>query len=128
MKKQNPLLALAFLLISACAGNSATRQSDSQSQAALPKANLPISADSWTRWQCADGNILRTRYASANGSTLILETATAGRHQLTREPGSNPAVYSDTRMAFYSDGQYAAIGRPLSDEVDSGGCTPERAR
>ncbi|MBV7435138.1 hypothetical protein KRX19_08895 [Cardiobacteriaceae bacterium TAE3-ERU3] len=121
MKQKHLILASTLLLLAACAGNNSDTRLSSK-QLALPKANLPITADKWTIWHCADGNTLRTRYSTANGSELILETSTMGSHHLLREPGSNPAIYSNAAIGFYSDGKFAAIGRPLSDEIYSGGC------
>ena len=123
MKKHHLILATTLLLFTACAGNDTPpQQIKSTAQLSMPKANLPITADKWTTWHCPDGNTLRTRYSTANGSELELETVTTGNHHLIREPGSNPAIYSNATIGFYSDGQYAAIGRPLSDEIYSGGC------
>lgn len=123
MKQKHLIFASALLLFTACAGNNTDSQLLASKHLAIPKANLPITADRWTTWHCMDGNTLRTRYSTANGSELTLETATMGSHHLRREPGSNPAIYSSTAIGFYSDGQYAAIGRPLTDEIYSGGCT-----
>ena len=123
MTKKHLTLASALLLFTACAGNSSDNQVKVTTQPLMPKANLPITADKWTTWHCADGNTLRTRYSTANGSEMELETTTIGSHHLVREPGSNPAIYSSAALGFYSDGQFAAIGRPLSDEIYSGGCT-----
>lgn len=123
MKQKHLILASALLLFTACTGNNNNSPLQASKLLAIPKANLPITADKWTTWHCADGNTLRTRYSTANGSELTLETATMGSHHLVREPGSNPAIYSSAAIGFYSDGQYAAIGRPLSDEIYSGGCT-----
>ena len=123
MNQKHLILATALVLLTACAGNSGNSQLQSAHQLTIPKANLPISADKWTTWHCTDGNTLRTRYSTANGSELDLETTAMGSHHLLREPGSNPAIYSNAALGFYSDGQFAAIGRPLSDEIYSGGCT-----
>lgn len=113
------LASVGFLLLASCGTSSHTNGSTDMT---MPhKAQLPISADSWTTWQCPNGNTLRTRYSDRNGQELQLELAN-GSYRLKHEAGYNPAIYSDGQMGFYSDGKFAAIGRPLSDEIYAGGC------
>lgn len=123
MKQPAPIItALLTLTLSAC-GGSGVHPPQQHSRQPLSNVNLPISADHWTDWHCTDGSTLRTRYQDHSTHTLRIEHPQTGAQTLHHEPGRRPAIYSNGKTAFYSDGQHATLGYPLSDSIISGGCT-----
>lgn len=124
MKSHYFLTACTALLLSACASqapnsvsadNSPTTSQHSPASAALPSAvKLPANAT----WRCTDGSELQTRLSGNN-----LQLRYQGRdYQLSQAPSARPAIYENAQIAFFSDGQSAAVGNPQSANVLSSGC------
>lgn len=87
----------------------------------LADIRLPGNDHSWTNWQCDNGFTIQTRYATVNGQQIRLQYQ-GSEVTLERQPSSNPLIYENAILAFFSDGEHAVIGAPSSDRVMLGGC------
>lgn len=90
---------------------------------ALPSANLPISHQHPTQWHCAPNLNIQTQYLDPQKTQLSLNYQ-GKTHLLSQRPSRLPAIYENSQIAFYSDGESAVIAKPLSDLVYHGGCHP----
>lgn len=116
---------LCALMVSACSTQTPVQTSAPietiRNTATLPpQIKLPFGADKWRVWQCRTGSRFETRL-SANAQQLHLRYQ--GREYLLNQiPSARPAIYESSHLAFFSDGETAAIGIPQSATLYESAC------
>lgn len=122
---QNALCLIGVLFIAACASESNRPLENQQTFSDERSVQLPIPHGKWVTWRCKDGSHLETRLEGDNDQMMALRYQGA-EHVLSRQPSSNPAVYQDGRIAFFSNGQSAVVGQPNSSIIYNSGCNLEK--
>ncbi len=120
-------LPLVTLIMTACTGNDLPSQPQvDQTTADILTPNdiiLPIKVGQNNTWRCKDDTVIETQFID-NHKTTLKVLYQGKEHMLIHRASRRPVIYEDHDIAFYSDGDTAVIGRPLSDQIYHSDCRP----
>lgn len=112
--KKSPLYL--YFLLSACSVTPSLSEHSPPSHPALPITTR------WHTWQCREDKIA-VRYQDKTQKTLLMRR-NGHEHTLQYRPSSDPVIYENRHIAFFSNGKTAIIALPAGSEIFLSGCRP----